>query len=291
MRHANLPYLAFLLFLTAATPIYSQTQSTPLELGKTIEQNIKQGEKHAYSLSLPSGTYGRVEVHQKTVMVAVTVFGPDGKQLRYVDLAGAIGLTEEVSLVAPVTTSYRLVVEGPAKFDYRGSYSITLREVRSSTDQDKARVEGEKLTEDALQLLLSQTEDAKLKALDQFQQSISYWHLAKDQANEARSIYYVAHTLNATSEYPKAAEVAEQGIPIAQASGNKRWHAYLLEELGASYSNRGDRKKALDIFQQALPLRSNAEPVALSSTLNLIGMAYSWTGDSFKALEYMERVV
>ena len=293
MKHANnlaLSYLAFLLLLTASTPVYSQTQSPPLQLGKTIEQNINAGEKHTYSVSLASGMYGLVEVHQKTVNVGITVFAADGKQLRFVDLAGAIGLSEQLSLVAPVAASYRLVVEGPPKYDYRGSYSITLKEVRSSTEQDKARVEAETLTENALQLLLTQAGDAKLKALDQFQQSINFWRLAKDQSNEARSFYYVALTLNGLSQYPKAAEVAEQGIPITQAAGSKRWHAYLLDELGASYSNRGDRKKALDIFLQALPLRSDAEPVGLANTLNHIGMAYSWTGNSIKALEYLERV-
>jgi CHAT domain-containing protein len=293
MRHANnsaLPYLAFLLLLTAATPIYSQTP-TPLELGKTIEQDIKQGEKQTYNLSLPAGMYGFVEVHQKTVMIAVTVFGPDGKQLRYVDLAGAIGLTEEISLVAPTATSFSLVVQGPLKFDYRGSYSITLKEIRTATDQDKARVEAETLTENALQLRLTQAADAKLKAVDQFQQSVGFWRLANDPSNEARSLYWMANALNYTSQYQRAAEVAEQGIPIAQAAGNKHWHAYLLDELGGSYNNRGDRKKALDIFQQALALRSDAEPVGLANTLNNLAMAYSWTGDTIKALEYMERVV
>ena len=254
MRHASnlaLPYLALLLLLTAATPVYSQTQSTPLEFGKTIERDIKPGEPQSFSVSLPSGMYGRVEVHQKTVMLAVTVYGPDEKQLRLVDLAGAIGLTEEVSLLAPAATKYYLVIEGPEKFDYRGSYSITLKDLRPSTDEDKARVEAETLTENALHWFLTQTREAKLKALDQFQQSVALWRLAKDPANEARSLYYVALCFNATSEYAKAAEAAEQGIPIAEAAGSKRWHAYLLDELGASYSNRGDRKKAFHIFQQA----------------------------------------
>ncbi|HEY0723994.1 MAG TPA: hypothetical protein VGD41_08450, partial [Pyrinomonadaceae bacterium] len=169
MKYTNnlaLPYLAFLLLLTASTATHSQTQPTPLELGKTIEQNIRAGEKHTYTLSLASGMYGCVEVHQKTVMMAVTVFAPDGKQLRFVDLAGAIGLTEELSLVASTATDYQLVVQGPLKFDYPGSYSITLKETRSATDQDRARVEAETLTENALQLFLTQASDAKLKALD-----------------------------------------------------------------------------------------------------------------------------
>jgi len=172
MRHANnlaLPYLALLLLLTAATSTYSQTQPTPLELGKTIEQNIVAGEKQTFSVSLASGMYGRVEVHQKTVMISVTVLGADGKQLRYVDLAGAIGLTEEISLTAPAASSFSLVVQGPLKFDYRGSYSITLKEMRASTDQDKAHVEAETLTENAMQSLLTQTNEAKLKAVDLFQ--------------------------------------------------------------------------------------------------------------------------
>ncbi len=293
MKHINnpaLPYLAFLLLLTATTSIYSQTQSTPLEPGKTIEQSISQGEKQNFSLSLAAGTYGLIVVHQKTVNVAITVFAADGQQLRWVDLAGAIGLQEEFSLIAPVASSYRLEIQGPAKFDYRGSYTITFKEIRPATDQDKARADAEALTEDGLTLFLTQTGDAKLKALDKFQQSLGSWRLAKDQASEARSFYYVALTFNGLAQYQKAAETAEQGIPIAQASGNKRWHAYLLDELGASYNNRGERKKALDIFLQALAFRTDAEPVGLTNTLNNIAMVYSWMGDSLKALEYLERV-
>jgi CHAT domain-containing protein len=279
-----------LLLLTAATATYSQTQPTPLEFGKTIEQDIVAGEQREFSLSLASGMYGLVEVHQKTVMIGITVFAPDGKQLRFVDLVGPIGMSEEFSLIAPVSTTYRIVVAGPAKFDYRGTFSITFKETRISTEQDKARVEAETLTENALQSLLTQTKEAKLKAVDQFQQSVSFWRLAKDQANEARSLYWMANSLNGTSQYAKAAEVAEQGIPIAQAAGNKRWHAYLLDELGLSYSNRGDRKKALDIFQQGLALRSDADQVGLANTLNNLAITYSWLGDSLKALEYQERV-
>ena len=56
--------------------------------------------------------------------------------------------------------------------------------------------------------------------------------------------------------------------------------AYLLDEIGRSYNNRGERSKALEFYKQALPLRSEADPEGMASTLANLGMAYGWIGDN-----------
>ncbi|HEX7771411.1 MAG TPA: tetratricopeptide repeat protein, partial [Pyrinomonadaceae bacterium] len=53
----------------------------------------------------------------------------------------------------------------------------------------------------------------------------------------------------------------------------------------------GERKEALDIFLEALKLRSDDDPIGRATTLSNIGIAYKGIGDRRKALDYMEQFV
>lgn len=288
MRRTKTSLLALLIVLTASLAVYSQTKS--LEPEKVIEQTIAAGESHSYSLTLAAGMYGVVDVNQKKINVAVTIFGADGKQLRSADLTGE-GFPEELSFIAPEATTYRIEVNAAAKPVRSGGYTIKLSQTRPATEQDRARVQAEKLSEEGMQFLINQTATSKSEALDKFQKSISLWHTAKDQAFEARAFYYVAYTSNALGQYPEAAEAAEKGRSLAQAAGNQDLEASLLDELGSSFNNRGERKEALDIFLKALAMRSDADPVGRTMTLSNIAVAYWGIGESRKSLEYLEQFV
>ena len=280
--------LSLTLLLIASIPAYSQTKS--LEPGKTIEQPIAADETHSYSLTLAPGTYSIVAVDQKGINVAVTIFTADGQKVRAADLTG-VGFPEQLSLVAQGATDYRIEVHAPAKQKQRGSYAIKLTDTHPATDQDRARVEAEKLSEQGIELLVTPTADARPQALVKFEQSLPFWRAAKDPSGEGNAYYYMAYTSNVLGQYQSAAEAAEKGLPLAQAAHNKSLEAYLLDELGNSYGNRGDRKKALDIYFKGLPLRDKSDPVGLANTLANIGIAYSWIGERTKALDYMQQVV
>ena len=266
------------------------TDSSVLEPEKAIEQTIAAGESHSYNMTLPAGMYGVIDLNQKGLNLALKVFAADGRQLRTADLA-SVGFSEEISLIAQDATTYRIEVTASAKPVRTGNYTLKLTEIRPATEQDRARVQGQKLSEEGMQFLINQTATSRAEALEKFQKSIPVWRAAKDPANEAQAFYYVAYTANLMGQYADAAEAAEKGRPLAHAAGNRNLEAYILDELGASFNNRGEKKQALDIFLEALKLRSDADPIGRATTLSNIGIAYAGIGERRKALGYFEQFV
>jgi CHAT domain-containing protein/tetratricopeptide (TPR) repeat protein len=287
--HALLLVLTF--SISSAFAQQSQTQAPILEPGKAIDKTIAADETHSYTLTLESGMYGLLRVDQKGSSLAVEVFSADGQKLRRADLDGP-GVPEQLSFVASEKTQYRIEVKIVGHPGKSHDYTITLNDVRPATDQDRAQVDGEQLLEEGMNLLAQRSgQTGRREALAKFQQSVKFFQAAKDQDNEAQGLYLVSYTYVLLAEFPKAQAAAEQGLPIAQATGNRHMEANLLDDLGLSFYYRGDRQKGLDFFQRALALRSKAVPVGLAQTLNNIGMVYAWTGESRKALTHMAQSI
>jgi CHAT domain-containing protein len=303
MNHPAKNVVLTLAIILLSTPAHSQslanpeksckscpTNSSVLEPDKAIEQTIAAGETHSYSMMLAAGMYAVVDLNQKGLNLSLTIFAADGQKLRTADLA-SMGFSEAISLIAADATTCRIDVQASAKPVRTGSYTLKLTEIHPATDLDRARVQGQKLSEDGMQLLIHQTATSRSEALATFRKSIPVWHAAKDLAYEAQAFYYVAFTANLLGQYADAQEAAEKGRPLAQAAGNRNLEAYLLDELGASFNNRGEKAKALGIFLEALKLRADNNPIGRATTLSNIGIAYHGIGERRKALGYFEQFV
>lgn len=294
MKRILLP--ALLLILTAAITAHPQIQTQPqlptdtttLEIGKTVEREINGGETHAYSFTLAAGAVARVNVDQGGISVAISVF-VDGQRLRVVDIFG-VGAAEQFSLLAERATTYRFEVLAPDKLSPRAKYAIAVTESRPATEPDKARVEAEKLLEDGMQLFYQQTKEARREAAGKFMQSIPLWQVANDKTQEARAYHLAGHAYNQIGDTQKGQDIATQGLPVAQAAGDRTIEAYLFDTIGSSYNDRGDRSKALEYFYKALTLRPETDLAGRSNTLNNIGIALAWIGERPKALQYLSQV-
>ena len=120
--------------------------------GKPIERELARGESHSYRLRLAAGQFCRVVVDQHGIDAVVTLYGPDGKQLVEVDSPNGTQGPEPVSLVAEITSSYRLAVRSLEKDARAGRYEVKIEELRSATTQDKARIAAEKAFAEGIQL-------------------------------------------------------------------------------------------------------------------------------------------
>ncbi len=302
MKRILLPVL--LLSLTAAITAHPQIQTQPqpqpqtqdktpavttaLEIGKRVERDINGGEVQVYSLTLLAGAFAPVTVDQGNINVAISVF-VDGQLLRVVDIYG-VRASEQFSLIAERPTTYRLEVLAHGKLSPAANYAITVKESRPATEQDKARVEGEKLMEEGMQLFYQQTKAARLEAAGKFEKSFAFWRAANDKLQEARAYHLAGHTYNQIGQSEKGQAVAMEGLPVAQAAGDNVTEAYLLDTIGSSYSERGDRNSALPYFYKALSLRPETDLAGRSNTLNNIGISLAWIGERPKALEYLSQV-
>src|SRR5438132_6940202 len=69
--------------------------------------------------------------------------------------------------------------------------------------------------------------------------------------------------------------------------GDRAGEAITLSRIGLVYSDLGEKQKALDYYNQALPLhRAVGNRSGEARTLNSIGAVYSDLGEKQKALEY-----
>jgi tetratricopeptide (TPR) repeat protein len=91
-------------------------------------------------------------VEQRGIDVAVTLLGPDGKQILEVDSPNGDRGPEPVSWIVETSGDYRLAVRSLKKDAASGRYEVKVVELRAATDRDRAMAEAHKLFNEAASL-------------------------------------------------------------------------------------------------------------------------------------------
>src|SRR6185295_6775629 len=97
-------------------------------------------------------------------------------------------------------------------------------------------------------------------------------------------------------------EKYQQSIPLCQAAKDPAWEATALYLISSVYISLGEKQKALDFSNQALPLAQAAARQAdegqrrlglkvEANTLDTIGMVYIEFGDKKKALDLFNQAL
>jgi tetratricopeptide (TPR) repeat protein len=84
----------------------------------------------------------------------------------------------------------------------------------------------------------------------------------------------------------------ERAFQLSQQNSNQSLQGYSVVWLGQIYSDLGEKQKALDYYNQALPiLRVVGDRGGEAVTLNNIGLVYSDLGEKQKALDYYNQAL
>src|SRR5438128_9261829 len=79
-------------------------------------------------------------------------------------------------------------------------------------------------------------------------------------------------------------------LSLARELGDSSGEATVLNNIGLTYSALGEQQKALDFFNQALPLlRAAGDRAGEATTFNNIGTSYSELGENQKALDFFNQ--
>ena len=281
-----------------AAVIQQDSRLSALEPGKSIVRELVGGDEHSYQLTLAAGQYARVVVDQRRINVALLAFDSKGKKIAEADMFG-IGDSELVSLVAETATTYRLEVRSD-KTTPRGSYEIKIKELRAATEQDKSAVAAERLVAEGMLLEQKLTADSRRKAIEKYQQSIPLWQAAKNPACEARTLCLISTAYINLGEKQNAFDFSNQALPIAESAAKWpdgqqhregiRVKAYVLDTTGRAHQEFGDRKKAIELYNEAITLsRSIDDGIGEVNSLINMGKATQHMGDYPKALELSQR--
>lgn len=136
--------------------------------------------------------------------------------------------------------------------------------------------------------LIAGQKDAGLAALEAAVRSC----MTQDRACRQVALRHSGWAQERTDNLPRAMQMYEDSLALAQELGNELEEAALLNGLGRLHSSLGDKQKALRFYARALSLREKGGDLAGQAwTLNNIGWIHAGLGDKRQALAYYERAL
>lgn len=277
----------------------NEPETTKLELGKHFERQIASTEIHSYQLDLVVDQYAEVTVDQRGIDLAVWTYDPRGEKIAEVDGIRA-GDFESIIFVGEIAGPYRLEIRTTSPKAPVGQYDIKIKELRLATQKDKYSYAGAKFVSAALTLEKQGSADSFRKAIAKYNEALPIFKSAGLRWWEANVLYLMANDYVFLGEKQKALECGTQAVEVGQIAVTEadtaerkiaiKVQANALDILGRVHNELGDKKKALEYFNQALPLHKSIgnRPGELTSLIN-ISMAYQYMGDYKKSLTFTEQ--
>jgi hypothetical protein len=107
-----------------------------LEPGTPIEKELAGGATDTDEIQVGTGQFLHVVVDQKGIDVALTLYGPNGKQIATMDSPNGTYGPEKISAIAVTVGLFRLVIAPRDKHAPNGKYTLEIRQIHSPTEVD-----------------------------------------------------------------------------------------------------------------------------------------------------------
>ena len=259
----------------------------PLEPGKPLERKIAGGESHLYEIQMSSEQFLRLEVEQRGIDVALTLFAPDGKRISAVDNIQSERGSEAAFLIAKDPGSYRLEVRSNRRTDPVARYEVRIERLQAATEQDRAVNAAAGLIAEANSLLNQETHESLAAAIAKYQEAIPLLEVANDLRMKAFALNRIGTSYYLRTENQKAIEYHSQALLLAGSGDDRQAEASALMDLGWTARANGENQKGLDYLNRSLDIWRLIEDRRgeMEATIR-IGSIYSQTGESLKALSY-----
>jgi len=309
------------------SPNQPKTQTLPIFSAQ--ERELKGGESHSYRIPLSPGQFFYALVEQKDIDVSVALFDPDGQEIGEADSPNDKWGTEPVLLIAGKSGDYRIEVRslgGVAP----GKYEISIVQSREATAEDRRLVNAQRLYEQAEKMGSQQNAAAKRASIEKYLEAAELFAASGETQRQAFTLRFLIVRFNQLSDFRNMLKYAKEALALAQKAHDRPLEAVLenfvggasnalgdvkdalahyeravllaretrtseasaLNNIGAVYSEVSDQQKALEYFQQALPLyKSFANQFAEGITLSNIGNSYNKLGEPQKALDYLQQAL
>ncbi|MBH8575823.1 tetratricopeptide repeat protein [Nostocaceae cyanobacterium CENA369] len=126
---------------------------------------------------------------------------------------------------------------------------------QSATTQQDAKRAAEQALGEGLILYKQGTAESLRQAILKWKEAVQLWQQLNDLAHQALTLTVIGKVYDNLGEKQKALEYLNQALPIERAVGDKSMEASTLNNLGAVYSDIGEKQKALEYLNQALSLK------------------------------------
>jgi len=177
---------------------------------------------------------------------------------------------------------------------------LIIKNTQPAKVENSSAVTAAKLVAEGLRIEEPATADSRRKAIEKYLEAIPLWQAAKDTAAEAKTLALIASAYINLGEKQNAFDFANRALPLSEKALKEcseqeqpaavRVKAYVLDTTGRANQEFGDKKKASELYNEAISLSSSINDRAgeASSLINLARVT-QFMSDYPKALALAER--
>lgn len=284
--------LVILLGFSIFTAGTSGQQSRTLELEKTIEGELRTGEKQSFLFWLQPLDYARITISARGVDLSITLLAPNGKPVAEYFWPQDGPDPASVSLIAGYAGNYQINLLSQRKDDVPKAYSVKLAELRVVGKLDAERIEAERQFAAGERLRTRESKEEQRSASGAYQEALKLWRLLGDREKEAMTLNALGSLASRLREYPQSLEYFNQTLAVRRALNDRKREASALFNIGRTYQEMGQNQQAVEAFRQALPLRREAgDQKGEAAVLTEIGAVQSASGEQDEALKTFEQAL
>lgn len=260
-----------------------------LRRNSSFERQLSGGGKQSAMVTLLPGQYFQLDIEQREIDVATTVFHPDGKQVEFDTPSGANG-TESVRFIAAIGGDCRIEFRSLLKEVDPGRYRARVIALREATAHDKLIVSAVVAQRHGDELRAKP--ETRQKSVEQYETARKLWQSAGNPAGEASAVRAIGFAWFRMGDSQKAIETFEKAAQLWHAAGEFRGEAFTYGTLGFVYERQNNSQKVLENNLRALPIwRRLRDAVQEAFTLSTIGDAYAKLGKKEESVGYCKRAI
>jgi len=151
-----------------------------LELGESLERDLRGGESDVYGLNLAEGQFVRLDVEQRGIHASVTLFGPvkfgpDKMGLLKMNAPNGRAGVQTLGWVANLSGQYAVEIASNDPHDPPGRYQIRILALRKGEPADRKFVSALRVYATGLDVCQRMNEEAQANALVMLEESQKRW--------------------------------------------------------------------------------------------------------------------
>jgi CHAT domain-containing protein/Tfp pilus assembly protein PilF len=292
--------LSLLLLLLLSSPFAHaenarSQESTALEPGKPIEQQISGRQTHSYLIGLTQGQYASIEIVPRGFSASVTLFDGAGEVITKYDVNPTSQADQTIEIVAEATVRYRLEVASKSTDAAARTYTIRLAPPRPASEQDLSADQARRLHFKAATSLSAAKYD-EAQALEEKALALRERTQGTESPAVANSLHQLGNIYHVKGDYPNAASAFLRALTIREkASGPESSDVFaLLSSLGGLYRDMEEPDKAEQYMRRAMRIQeklSDLDGQRVAAFFNNFALVYFDKGEYAQAEQLFERTL
>ena len=154
---------------------------------------------------------------------------------------------------------FTLILAGTAQAQRILGIPPATMSFRAEAQDDDVRVIANRLVDEGKRLITQGTSDSLENAVKKLTEALLVWRKIGDRPSEAITLVYIGKAYDFLGEPQKALDFYNQALPMLHEAGDDRDEARTLNNIGLIYDARGEKRKALEYYSRSLPILSNAK--------------------------------